>query len=391
LTFATTQATASEGNECWTFDVESVGWLGMGVFLPNFRNMSDYSDGTLHFDIQTTSSDTLQVGVESARAGQFWLSMGDETTEFGFARDGNWHSIAIPLNRFANTDFNTIQQMFMLLADSATAGTTISLDNIWWEPSVNRPSPTGGSFAIYSETDANKTAGEFDLGSDGNFFVWEETLDAATQSPYEGSNSLSFASAAGLSWFGAAFTPNVKYDLSAFDNANGKLQFAMKTSSSVAFQVGMKSGNMDGVGQKWIDFESGSDPYGFERDGQWHAIKIPVADFSADVDLSQMSQLFQILGTDGAISDIELDDIYFSGGVAPQTNVVASIIVQDGVGISWPSTDGSIYTVQWTDELGTNTSWNSLSETVEGDWTTVTVFDPFGVYSNKFYHVIEQP
>jgi hypothetical protein len=104
-----------------------------------------------------------------------------------------------------------------------------------------------------------------------------------------------------------------------------------------------------------------------------------------------MSQLFQILGTDGAISDIELDDIYFSGGVAPQTNVVASIIVQDGVGISWPSTDGSIYTVQWTDELGTNTSWNSLSETVEGDWTTVTVFDPFGVYSNKFYHVIEQP
>ncbi|MDF7798284.1 glycoside hydrolase family 16 protein [Pontiellaceae bacterium B1224] len=389
MTVSDTPATPSEGTECVTFNVQSVGWLGMGVFMPNFRNMENYSDGTLHFDIQTTSSDILKVGVQSSRAGQFWLPMGDETTEFGFARDGDWHSISVPLNRFANTDFKTIQQMFMLLADSATPGTAISLDNIWWEPSVVRARPSAGSFGVYTETGTNKSAGEFGLGVDGDFFVWADTLDPAVQDPYEGSESLSFTSAPGLSWFGAAFTPNVKYDLSAFDNPNGTLNFAMKTSSSVPFQVGMKSGNMDGVGQKWISFEAGSDPYGFVRDGNWHMIQIPTSNFVADVDLSQMSQLFQILGTEEAISDIELDDIYYAGGRAFKTNVVSALI-QDGVGISWPSTDGSSYTVQWAEAINTNTVWNSVSPAVEGDWTTKTVFDPT-IDPSRFYQVVELP
>jgi len=389
MTFAT-PATPSEGTNCWTFDVGSAPWLGMGVFLPNFRNMANYSDGFLHFDIQTTLTDTLKVGVQSSRAGQFWLPMGDETTEFGFARDGDWHSITVPLNRFANTDFNTIHQMFMLLADTVSSTTTLSIDNIWWEPSVPRPTPTGGSFGVYTETGTNKDAGEFALGVDGDFFVWENTLDPNTQSPYEGTNSLSLKSAPGPTWFGAAFTPNAKHNLAAFDNPNGKLNFAMKTSSSVTFQVGMKSGNMDGVGQKWITFEAGSDPYGFGRDGLWHLIEIPIADLVAEVDLSQVSQLFQVLGTAGPISDIELDDIYFSGGVALQTNIVASV-VQDGFGISWPSSAGETYTVQWASELVTNTVWNSLSPDVVGDWTTKTMFDPFGIHSNRFYRILQLP
>ena len=277
----------------------------------------------------------------------------------------------------------------MLLCTASTGGTTLSLDNIWWEPSVPRPMPAGGSFGVYTETAANKSAGEFTLGADGDFFVWADTLDPAAESPYEGSSSLSFQSAAGLSWFGAAFTADVKYDLSAFDNPNGKLNFSMKTSSSVPFQIGVKSGNLDGVGQKWINFVSGSDPYGFLRDGAWHEIEIPMSNLVADVDFSQMSQLFEILGTDGAISDIELDNIYYSGGLANETNVVPAII-QDGVGISWPSTDGSTYTVQWTDNLSSNV-WNNLGPTVDGDWTTQTVFDPFGTNSSRFYQVLETP
>lgn len=386
---ATTPGSASEGSEAWSFDIAAGDWFGMGVFLPNFRNMKNHSDGTLHFDAKTTSSEVFRVGIMSSRAGDSYLPVGDETAEFGFARDGGWHTIGIPLNRYGNIDFNTVYQMFIIVGDAPAAALNLSVDNIWWEPSAARPKPASGSFGVFTETGANKDAGEFGLGKDGEFFVWANTLDPVVQDPYEGSESLSFQSAAGLDWFGAAFTPNVKYNLSAFDNPNGKLNFAMKTSSLVPFQVGMKSGNMDGVGQKWIDFRSGSDPYGFARDGQWHVVEIPVADIVADVDLSQMSQLFEILGTEGPISDIELDDIYYSGGLANETNIVSAII-QNGVGISWPSTDGLTYTVQWTGDLASN-AWNNLSPAVVGDWTTKTVFDPFGADTTRFYQIVELP
>ncbi len=341
MTDAAVHAAASEGSECWTFDVGAGAWYGMGVFLPNFRNMKNYSDGFLHFDIQSTLTDTMKVGVKSSRGGEFWLPIGDETAEFGFTRDGAWHTISVPLNRFANTDFNTIHQIFMFASDSASASTTISFDNIYWEPSVTRPAPENGSFGVYTEDATHKDAGEFALGVDGDFFVWENTLNPAMQDPYEGTESLSFTSA-GLGWFGMAFTPNVKYNLSAFSYPESKLRFAMKTTATTTFQVGMKSGNVDGVGQKWITFANGSDPYGFARNGQWHVVEVPMSDIAADVDLFRVSQLFQILGVNGDISNIEIDDIYFTGGgaalVDPGNNVAPTATITS-------PTDGTYYNI----------------------------------------------
>ena len=340
MTDAAVHAAASEGSECWTFDVGAGAWYGMGVFLPNFRNMKNYSDGFLHFDIQSTLTDTMKVGVKSSRGGEFWLPIGDETAEFGFTRDGAWHTISVPLNRFANTDFNTIHQIFMFASDSASASTTISFDNIYWEPSVTRPAPENGSFGVYTEDATHKDAGEFALGVDGDFFVWENTLNPAMQDPYEGTESLSFTSA-GLGWFGMAFTPNVKHNLTAFSYPTSKLQFAMKTTATTTFQVGMKSGNVDGVGQKWITFANGSDPYGFVRDGAWHVVEIPMDDILADVDLFEVSQLFQMLGTTD-ISNIEIDDVCFTGGGDPLTPESGDTNIPPSVSITSPA-NGTFY------------------------------------------------
>jgi beta-glucanase (GH16 family) len=403
MTEAAVLADPSEGTDVWTFDIAGGQWFGMGVFLPNFRNMKNYSDGFLHFDIKTTLTDNIKIGLKSSRGGESWQWIGDGTDGIGFARDGQWHTVTIPLNGYSNIDFNTVHQIFMIAADSASASTTVSIDNVYWEPSVIRPRPSSGNFGVYTETNANKDAGEYVLGVDGEFFVWGDTLNPIVQTPYEGEESLSFASAAGLQWFGAAFTPAVKYDLSAWDNPNGKLNFAMRTTATTTFYVGMKSGNIigppspegwanegpAGVGQVWIKFAPGSDPYGFIRDGNWHTIEIPIADIIGDTDLTQVSQLFQILGVDGSISNIELDDIYYSGGKAFEIIVVPSV-VERGMGISWPSTDGLIYSVQWA--TGLDGVWNNMEQTVEGDWTTITVFDAFDPgTTRKFYRVVELP
>jgi beta-glucanase (GH16 family) len=380
----------AEGSECWSFDIGGGTWFGMGVLLPNFRNLQNYSDGYLHFDIRATGTAALKVGIKSSRGGEFWLPLGsDETAEFGFARDGQWHSLRIPLNRFANTDFRTIHQIFMIAGDPAPA-MNLSIDNVWWEPSAVRPAPAGGDFGVFTETASHKSAAEFALGVQGDFFIWEHTLVPKIQTPFEGSESISLQSAPGPTWFGAAFTPNVKYNLTAFNNPNGKLRFAMKTSGATTFMIGMKSGNVDGIGQKWITFQPGGDPYGFTRDGQWHTVEIPMSDIASEVDLAEVSQLFQVLGTSGPIPGIEFDDIYFTGGASLQTNVVSSLI-RDGVGISWPTVQGADYTVQWAADLATNAGWNSLAPTTVGDGTTKSLFDPIGNNPGRYYRVLQSP
>jgi hypothetical protein len=317
--------TPSEGSSCWSFNIAAGNWFGMGAFVPNYRNMMNYSDGYLHFDIQATAGDTtpMQVGIASSVAGDsgaFFLPVGsDSSSEFWFPRDGKWHSLTIPLNRFANTDFHTINQFFMISsAANPTAPLTLSVDNVWWQPSVPRVTPQNGNFGVYTVTAAHTNAGAFALGAQGNFFVWANTMVPGVHDPYNGdTNDISLVAAPGITWSGMAFTPNTKYNLSAFQYTNCYLQFAMKTTSTTPFMVGMQSGTLNGAWQKWLNFSgSGSDPYGFVRDGNWHVVSVPLSAFGPEVDLTAVSQFFEILSTAGPISNIQLDDIYFSNGGA---------------------------------------------------------------------------
>lgn len=329
--------TPYEGSEAWSFDVAAGSWFGMGVLCTVDRNMKNYSDGYLHFNMKTTSTANMKVGIKSAAAGESWLPL-VAGGEFGPARDGQWHEVVIPLNRFANIDFSVITQIFMFAGDAPSSSFNVSIDNVYWSESVERPTPANGNFGVLTETAANKTAGEFVPTVNGNIYVWENTLASATQTPYEGEGCLAFSSTTGMTWFGAAITPNVKYNLTAFSYQNSKLHFAMKTSSTTTFYIGMKSGNVDNIGQKWIKFASGSDPYGFVRDGQWHVVEIPMSDITDCVDLSEVSQLFELLGTTGAINLIQIDDICFLNGGSP----VSGGNVNPTISITAPS-EGQVF------------------------------------------------
>jgi len=70
---------------------------------------------------------------------------------------------------------------------------------------------------------------------------------------------------------------------------------------------------------------------------------------------------------------------------------ITPVVVTEGVGVSWPTTDGASYSVQWSDEIGTNTVWNSFPSAVNGDWTTKIEFDPAGAHLKRFYRIIELP
>ena len=83
MTLNTNPPAPSEGSSCWSFNIAAGNWFGMGAFVPNFRNMMNYSDGYLHFDIQATAGDTtpMKVGIASSVAGDslaFYLPVGTD-------------------------------------------------------------------------------------------------------------------------------------------------------------------------------------------------------------------------------------------------------------------------------------------------------------------------
>lgn len=307
---------AYEGAEAWNFHAAAGAWWGMGVLSTQFdRNLKNYSDGQMHLQMKTSSQAPFKIGIKSTTSGESWVKF-DSETSYGLVRDGNWHEVIIPLNNFLNCDFNTVTQLFMIAGDPPSSDVDFSIDNVYWTPSVPRPTPENGNFGIFTEDPAHTTAGEYQLGVDGDFFIWEQTLVEISQDPYEGATSLALQSAPGLTWFGAAFTPAIKYNLSAFRFPQSKLHFAMKTSSNTTFRLGMRSGNVDDIGQKWIEFANGNDPYGFVRDGNWHVVEIPMADIIDAVNLTEVSMLFEVLGVNGPITDIEFDDVCLLGGGA---------------------------------------------------------------------------
>ena len=307
-----TTTDAYEGKSAINASINAGNWWGMGILNDNNINFKRYSDGYLHLMMKTSSKEKIGIGISSAN-GESWVNLVDGGTQYGLLRDGNWHELRIPLNLFA-IDFSTIIQPFMIKGDAPAAKMLVSVDDIYWQESLPRPTPSNGNFGVYTEN--TDCVAKFSTAGDGNFYIWENTLQSQTSTASEGSSVLSFTSAAGLSWFGAAFTPNTKYDLSAFRFPESKLHFDLKTNATTTFKIGIKSGNTPDLNQTWITFANGSDPYSFVRDGNWHGVDIPMSDFS-NVDLTEVSQLFELLGTSGAISNIAIDNIYYSGGKEP--------------------------------------------------------------------------
>ena len=314
---AVTTATPLAGDTSLAVKTTDTSWLGLGVASTVRKNLMKYAAGSLNFSMKLAASNAInfKIGIKGGAPGESWVSFLHGADPFGFVRDGQWHAVSIPMTRFGGTDFSDISQFFMLASDdtnglNVTGDQTFEIDEIVWSPDVagNKVAPSGAKFGIY--TDAACDAGVFDPKADGSLFIWNTANGAITAgTPFEGANSSVF-SAPAAQWYGLGFTPNKLYDLSAF--AGGHLHLALKVpaSTSTTFKLGIKSPGGQGIRESWIKFQKGSDPYGLVRDGKYHELLIPAADF-CNSDFSAIAQLLMIAGDIGPAS-IEYDDVYWT-------------------------------------------------------------------------------
>ncbi|MCD1653445.1 family 16 glycosylhydrolase [Treponema zuelzerae] len=167
--------------------------------------------------------------------------------------------------------------------------------------------PGGNSVNLFSETlSANKFVAEDEWNS---IDAWAETLEIETtkSEKFEGSESLKLT-AGNSGWLGLGMSSLTGKSLKNF--TDGYLRFAIKTTSSGLFRVGMKSGP---IMEQWVDLNS---EYGFSANGQWKEVSIPLSAFMNQnqyFNITQLTQMFMFVSTGGfAPGDvIYLDNIHF--------------------------------------------------------------------------------
>lgn len=209
--------------------------------------------------------------------------------------------------------------------------------------------PTGqtGTYGLF--TDNTPYDNTMRMDSTGHIYVWEGTLAAGSEAPYEGPNGISWTST-GAGWFGAGIMSVQPLNLSAYEQGN--LHFSVKIPANVDFQVGI----MDAWGnQSWVEFPANQTKYGLQRDGQWGQATIPVSDIRGTlIDLRMLSYPFAVLEVNGASASIALDDIYWSGGSM-------NIADRQAAGLrsleAFPNPSAGEFTLRWTQQVASSVQW----------------------------------
>jgi hypothetical protein len=289
-------------------------WFGFGYAATKRRNLLNFAAGYLNFSVKTTSADAFKVGINGGNDGDAWVSFTNGSDPSGFVRDGQWHKVSIPMTRFLGADFTDIRQFFMVASDDTnglhvTAGQKYEFDEVYWSENApeNIVRPAGTRFGVFTERACD--AGSFSPTTDGQVLVWNKANGALTPGvPFEGASALTFF-APGAQWYGLGYAPAKLHDLGAFTKGHLHIALKIPASTTTDLKIGIKSPGGPAVRESWIKFKRGADPYGMVRDGQYHELLIPAADFS-NSDFSAISQLLMLAG-DGPAS-VGYDDVYWT-------------------------------------------------------------------------------
>lgn len=265
------------------------GWFGFGCVS---RTPIDFSPLTkqpyfLRFAIKTNSLMPLFVKLEGLdnTSAEVYLQ-----GEYEFSRDGEWHLVEIPMSRFFSQglDWNGMvadKIYFSLVSEKADKDYLLSFDGVWIE--AGEPTGAGNEspsvdvsalpdFVMVACEDGVVPAGMnyMDLrpnGSSINLYVWEGT---AVEAPADGDafeGSQYSALKIQGNWFGFGILNSAPFDFTCFAYKNFYLHMAMKTTSEMPLVV-----KLEGRNEASLTLRG---EYGFERDGEWQEVIIPMDDF----------------------------------------------------------------------------------------------------------------
>lgn len=147
-----------------------------------------------------------------------------------------------------------------------------------------------------------------------HLYIWENTAtgETLTDTPYEGGEYLRLHLTSG--WFGLGFVSDDDIDMSVFSRKNMVLHFAVRTTATCPLFVKLEGGNYPGSAKVNL-----TGIYDVPRDGQWHAVEIPMSAFQAagliwagKISGKNYFTLISEQSSPGQV--IDLDYVYFHSG-----------------------------------------------------------------------------
>jgi hypothetical protein len=236
---------------------------------------------------------------------------GEMVTDLGelaaFPTTGGWTTY-VPIV-VSGINLNAGQQILRL----AFTGGNVNVDKI----SITAPGVTvTEKFGIYSE--APVTSGTMVATEINNAFLISEI----TSEVFEGSKALEFKFDAQDTWgVMGAIRPSdgaggyTETDISEY--ATGFYNIALKTTCTLKMNLRLQGGGTNG----FVTLDDAVKTYGFQRDGTWQTLKIPVSAFVADggatPDYAAISHLLVMRSAEAAVLATEewdwyVDDVFLS-------------------------------------------------------------------------------
>ena len=136
------------------------------------------------------------------------------------------------------------------------------------------------------------------------FYIWSDSFSVTTtDDSIEGSTADNLI-AASLGWWGGGVFWDTPTDFQDWDFLNVSLKTA--DTDMINIEVGMGQG--DGELLHWFAVEE----YGFEHDGTWHHLSIPLSSAFEILDGARIQMPFNIRGEGPENASLIIDNLYFS-------------------------------------------------------------------------------
>lgn len=101
-------------------------WWGGGVVWDSARDLSDWTTLRVSFKASDASFEAMDILIQGGADGRV------KPVDHGFAADGEWHSLAIPLSAFSGVDFSQVTIPVSFLNESGPTGETLLVDDLYF-------------------------------------------------------------------------------------------------------------------------------------------------------------------------------------------------------------------------------------------------------------------